>query len=117
MTVAEESLHFSRYFEAELLVELMLRFWKHPYAEDSEFRNSMIENAHEVLQRAVSGEHLIEGVPPNDMNLVVAVWYAEWSTVSNQTNEDPSGERARWLNDVRSALPSCFCRQNELPPG
>ena len=117
MSAAKDALNFSGLFESELLVELMLRYWKHPFANDSDFRNNLLETAAEALRLSISGKSLIETLPPNDMNLVAAVWYAEWSSVVGdlQISDAERNDRENWLNTVRRALPSCFCDPNQLP--
>ena len=51
-------------FEGELLTELMLRYWRHPLAENAEFRSDLIENAAKALRLSIEGNNLIEGLPP-----------------------------------------------------
>jgi hypothetical protein len=106
-------LEMSGLFEAELLTELMLRYWKHPLADDAAFREQLLETAAEVLRASDNGDRLLEDIPPTEMNLVAALWYAEWSSVA-ETTEGPATERQAWLDSVRKAVPSCFCRQNHL---
>ena len=43
-------------FEYELLIELLLRNFNHPLADDPEFRNTIIETVAELLNRASKGE-------------------------------------------------------------
>jgi hypothetical protein len=52
------------------------------------------------------------------MNLVAAVWCAEWNGIGATDNEPiPFAEdRDTWLEAVRRALPSCFCNPDLLPP-
>jgi hypothetical protein len=116
MSIAEESLHCAGLFEAELLVELMLRFWHHPRADDSDYRNHLLENAVEALRLAVSGQGLLEGIAAADTNLVAAIWYVEWQGLANATETESTDFHARqqWLETVRRALPSCFCDPEEL---
>ena len=117
MTTAGESYRFSETFEAELLVELMLRFRKHPLDDHAEFRNALIESANTVLQASVAGERLLDDVPPSQMNFVAAVWYVEWTTLQNADQDLKSDElpqRQDWLLTVRRSLPSCFCDQGDL---
>jgi hypothetical protein len=110
MSLAKKSLRYSGLFEAELLVELMLRYWQHPQAEDRYFRNQLLENAAEVLRDCVAGTRLMESIRPEHMNLVAAVWYAEWSALNSPAPPGESApEREAWLERVRHALPSCFC--------
>ena len=114
MSTAEECLRFSSLFEAELLLELMLRYWKHPLAHDREFRQTVIEDAAEALQHSVDGEALMEGMAPDEFNFVAAVYYVEWRHLSDNLEEEQRPEREVWLKRLRRALPSCFCRQDDL---
>jgi hypothetical protein len=111
MSIAEESLRITGLFEAELLVELMLRHWHHPLADDADYRIELIEYSAEALRLAVAGNVLIPGLPAAKMNLVAAVWYAEQSLSSVSPFESAADTPARvaWLNAVRHSLPSCFC--------
>lgn len=110
MSITETSLRFAGIFEAEVLIELMLRYWTHPYADDEEFRNGLLESAVEVLASSISGERLLQEIPPDKMNLIAAVWYAEWSSLSSdRADKQQTTERQEWLDAVRHALPSCFC--------
>jgi hypothetical protein len=68
-SVAKKCLAFSGLFEAELLLELMLRFWEHPLAADRDFRNDLLENAADALRSSISGQQLIEEIPPVHMIL------------------------------------------------
>ena len=113
MSVPKKCLAFSGLFEAELLVELMLRYWHHPWAADGEFRNNLLEGACEALRSSIAGERFMEDIPSEQMNFVAAVWYVEWSAVSNGA-EDPQGERQAWLDKIRQAIPSCFCPPETL---
>jgi hypothetical protein len=113
MTLTEKCLEVSGLFEAELLIELMLRYWSHPLAEDEEFRNALLEGAADVLRSCIGGEQVLEDIPPDQMNLVAAVWYVEWTTLNNG-KEDPQGQRRFWLEKVRQAVPSCFCPPDSL---
>lgn len=116
MSVAKKVFEFMGLFESELLVELMLRFWRHPLADDREFRNDLLELATEALRTSIAGTQLIESLPPGDMNLIAAVYYAEWSNLANlgENQVDYYLERNEWLRTVRHAVPSCFCRPDEL---
>jgi hypothetical protein len=120
-TNAERSLAICALFESELLVWLMLRNWHHPFAEDRDYRSQLLERATEVLIAATDqGENqvFLEGVPAKDMNLVAAIWYVECLAVEQLAGMDEQHCEARtqWLNDVRRALPSCFCAVDDLPP-
>jgi hypothetical protein len=112
-TISARCLAMSGLFEAELLTELMLRYWKHPFADDSLFRQQLLETAAEILKASSRGEKFLEDLPPTEMNLVAALWYAEWNSAAAIT-EGPSMERQAWLDSVRKTVPSCFCRQNHL---
>jgi hypothetical protein len=106
-------------FEGELLAELMLRYWKHPLAEDKEFRNDLIENAAKALRISIEGNKLMEDLPPEDMSFIAALWYAEWSCLQNISSDEFSEseiqQRETWLHMLRRAVPSCFCNPNDLP--
>jgi hypothetical protein len=114
MSVAKKCLGFSGLYEAELLLELMLRFWHHPLAADADFRNELLEGTCEVLRSCVAGQKLMQDIPPDQMNFVASAWYVEWSSVSGGA-EDPDGRRQAWLDNVRQAIPSCFCSPDSLP--
>lgn len=113
-SIASQCLALSGLFEAELLVELMLRYWNHPFANDGAFRELLLEGAVESLRAAIDGKLLIEGIPPDQMNLVLAIWYAEWNGINSGEN-DHIEERSKWLESVKRAIPSCFCDQENLP--
>jgi len=107
-SIARRCLAFSGLFEAEVLIELMLRHWNHPYADSKEFRANLLEGACSVLQASVAGQGLLEGISPEDVNFIAAAWYAEWNTLENSS--EPSQElRRAWLDNVRRSVPSCFC--------
>lgn len=112
-SIAERCYTLSGLFEAELLVELMLRHWDHPLAADRDFRNELLESAVEVLKSSIRGEELVEGVPPHQVNLVTAIWFSEWSSVSQESGEHADA-RKRWLSKVRYSIPSCFSDQSTL---
>lgn len=117
MSVASNSYSFCCSFEGELLIELMLRYWQHPFCEDRDFRNQLLEIAADVLRTSMEGEQVLEGVPPEEVNFVAAVYYAEYVSTQSPTVQGSTEEqeqRSRWLQKIRSALPSCFCRQDEL---
>jgi hypothetical protein len=102
-------------FEAEALTELLLWRWDHPLKNDAELRGVLLESAAEALRRAIAGEPLFESVPAEETNLIAAIYFAEWSSLVNG-GEDPNGTRQKWLDQLRRALPSCFCPQEDLPP-
>ncbi len=114
MSVAKKCLAFSGLFEAELLLELMLRYSAHPLASDGEFRNNLLEGAAGVLRSSVAGQKLIEDIPPEHMNFIASVWYAEWNALASEA-EDPGGQRQAWLESIQKAIPSCFCTPENLP--
>ena len=117
MSTVGDALRFCRAFEGELLIELMLRYWRHPLADDAGYRNSLIENAFEAIRASMDGKRLLEDVPPSQMNFVAAVWYAEWASLQSAYPEIAEGERQQreiWLQVLRRAVPSCFCDQNDL---
>jgi len=114
--IAEKSLEITGLFEAELLVWLMLRNWKHPFAADRDFANELLEEASMALRSASHGEKLVEGIPPTSLNLVAAIWYAESCNVELAADDPGTIIEARktWLSDVRRTLPSCFCDPSDL---
>lgn len=119
-SIASLSLRLSGLYEAELLVELMLRYWKHPLADDADFRSDLLENAAEALRMAVDGQSLIADVPAKKTNLVAAVWYVEWASLDAEGSGGLAGtplsnQRREWLETVRRAVPSCFCSPDLLP--
>jgi len=73
-SVAKACLRFTGLFEAELLTELMLRFWKHPLADDAEFRSNLLESAADVLRASADGERIFDELKPNRVNFVAAIW-------------------------------------------
>jgi hypothetical protein len=111
MSVARRCLELAGLFEAELLTELMLRYWRHPLADNSEFRNDLLEAATQALQTAAQGGRLLDSLSPENTNLVAAIWYAEWAAMRTSEVEDPSDihqQREQWLDNVKRAVPSCF---------
>jgi hypothetical protein len=116
MSVVGESLRMTGLFEAELLLELMLRYWDHPLSDDSTFRNDLLEKATEMLRLAASGTKVLEGISPRNMNLVAAVWCAESTDLAGPVEEiEFADQRQQWLDTVRHAVPSCFCDPDLLP--
>ena len=114
-SIAEKCLEMTSLFEAELLVRLMLRNWEHPFANDEDFANGLLEGASGALRSASQGEQLIEGVPPTKLNFVAAVWYAEHCAVETAEAASETIEaRKNWLSVVRKTLPSCFCDPSDL---
>jgi hypothetical protein len=116
MSIAQESLRLTGLFEAELLVELMLRYWNHPLRDVRTFRNDILENAAELLRVAVGGTRVLEGVAPENLNLIAAIWCAENTAVSDLRDAEPEElqKRQAWLDVVQRAVPSCFCNPEML---
>jgi hypothetical protein len=115
-SIAKACLGFTGLFEAELLVELLLRYWEHPRADDPDFRADLLEAAAEALRASVAGERLLQDVDPPHMNLVAAVWYVE-SVALEERGEISARElrlRRKWLQKVLHSLPSCFCNPDSL---
>ncbi len=110
-SIAKACLRFTGLFEAELLTELMLRFWKHPLAEDAEFRSGLLEAAAEVLRASAEGERLFSELTPRNVNFVAAIWYAESTTVTvvPEAASAEFSQRRQWLDSIQRSLPSCFC--------
>ena|SRR6478609_10904879 len=110
-SIAKACLRLTGLFEAELLTELLLRFWNHPRANDAQFRTSLLEGAAEALQASVGGEQLFEDLKPQNVNFVAAIWYAESMAVFEREKLpiDELESRQQWLNTITKALPSCFC--------
>jgi hypothetical protein len=112
MSIATASLRLTGLYESELLVELMLRYWLHPLADDPDFRNSLLEAAVEALKCAAGGQSLFDDIPAAKTNLVAAICYAEMVTIAGETSEPDEAKRAprrEWVEKVKRALPSCFC--------
>ena len=114
MSIAKRCLAFSGLFEAELLLELMLRYWQHPRASEQEFRNELLEGAADALRACVAGQQLMADLRPKETNFIAAAWYVEWSALESGA-EDPQGLRRAWLERVQRAIPSCFCSPDQLP--
>lgn len=102
-------------FEAEVLVQLMLAHWDHPFADDVDFANDLLEDASGILRESLRGEQVLENVPPQDISFIAAVWCAEHRVV-DPGRDDPKTLSARkaWLSSVRRAMPSCFCDPSDL---
>jgi hypothetical protein len=117
-SIAQKSYDLTSLFEAEVLVRLMLRRWEHPYAEDDDFANHLLENASLALREALEGKQVIETLPAESLNFIAAIWYAERCAIEDGGNDtDTLAARNAWLASVRRALPSCFCDPSDLPPG
>jgi len=115
-SIAKACLQLTGLFEAELLTELILRFWNHPLADDPSFRSSLLEAASAALRASIDGERLFEDLEPKNVNLVAALWYAESIAMSGEqgSNDPQLGLRRKWLDTLLRALPSCFCNPDEL---
>ena len=114
-SVAEKSLDMTSLFEAEVFVRLLLANWKHPFADDEEFANLLLEGAASALREACDGVQLIEGLPASNLNFVAAVWYAEQSALEMGGPEiEEIDRRQAWLNAIRKSVPSCFCDPGDL---
>ena len=116
MSIAKGCLDFTGLYEAELLTELLLRFWRHPLAADEEFRRVLLEVATDILQNAVNGNPRLEGLAAENTNFVAALWCAEqitWVDDEDARLASPD-ERIRWREDVRRSVPSCFVNPNLL---
>ena len=113
---AKACLRFTGLFEAELLTELMLRYWDHPLADDREYRSALVEATAEVLRSSADGEKLFEDLKPQNVNFVAAMWYAETMTVDSPREVSAKERRLRqqWLDKIQRAIPSCFCNPDML---
>ncbi|MAD80262.1 MAG: hypothetical protein CMJ50_05370 [Planctomycetaceae bacterium] len=115
--VAKRCLAICPLFEGELLLELILRHWNHPFADEELFRQQLLETATEVLMTSSdsSCQHVfIDELPPQQMNFISAIWYVEFCAV--QDDDRQRELRERWLAEVRRCLPSCFCPLDLLEP-
>src|SRR5687767_2128123 len=98
-SIAKACLRFTGLYEAELLVELLLRHWNHPQADDGVFRAALLEAAAEVLRASVDGERLFQEIKPQNVNFVAAVWYAESQAVESADLADSERKlRREWLD-------------------
>ncbi len=100
MSVVRRCLDMASLFEAEILTELMLRYWQHPLADNREYRNDLLEAATQALQEAADGGRLLDSLSPEKTNLVAAIWYAEWAALRVSEAEDPADiheRRKQWL--------------------
>ncbi|SFJ69497.1 hypothetical protein [Planctomicrobium piriforme] len=117
MTIVDRAVDFSYMFEAEVLVELMMRNWSHPRMGNRNYRNELLERVKEALDQAQTGMQLLEELPAVETNFLAAVWYVEWMALSSAPWEIPKEEiegRTAWVETVRRVLPSCFMRQDDL---
>ena len=112
-TVAQQCLDLTSLFEAEVLVRLMLHHWKHPYADDEDFANGLLEDAAQLLRMAVSGEGSPPGIPAEGLSLIAAMWWVEKQQLA--ADIPGLGKREAWLEAVRHSLPSCFCDPEDIP--
>ena len=114
--IAQKSLEITGLFEAEVLVWLMLKCFQHPFADNREFVDDLLEDASEALRAASRGQQIIEGMPATSLNLVAAIWYAEnCSLEEKQADPTTADARTAWLFAVRRTWPSCFCDPSDLP--
>jgi len=101
-------------FEAEVFVQLLLEKWKHPLAQDADFREGLLESTTIAIQNSLNGVVLLEPLKPDDFNFIAAIWFVEWSSLQNLGPLEFSAERTKWLDDVKRSLPSCFCDPDDL---
>lgn len=115
-SVAKACLRFTGLFEAELLTELLLRYWHHPLADDADFRAALLESAAEILRVSAAGESLFADLKPQNVNFVAAVWHAESVSLaaSGESNSDERAQREKWLASLLKSIPSCFCNPERL---
>lgn len=115
-SIAKACLRFTGLFEAELLTELMLRYWDHPRADDADYRSALLEAAAEALRAAIGGERLFQDLHPQNVNFVAALWYAESAALNTPGEAKPKELRLRkqWLSKVQRAIPSCFSNPDLL---
>lgn len=95
-------------FEFELLIELLLRHWGHPLADDEDFRNNLFEGTASVLRQAADGAAFGD-LAAEKVNLVFATWHVESSLALHETDSVAQEGRKLWLEKIKRALPSCFC--------
>jgi hypothetical protein len=116
MTTAQRSYELTGLYESELLVELMLRYWEHPFADNRDYRRELLESATEALLSCIAGARIHLKLNPDDTSLVAAIWYAESSSL--QTNRPQSEAEARgrenWLHKIERCLPSCFSDPDDI---
>jgi len=113
MSIVKRSLDLTGMFEAEILIQLLLWRWDHPFKDDLEFQNELLENAAVALKEAIDGQQLFDDLPALETNLIAAVYFAEWSAITSGS-EDIDGRRQKWLDQLRATIPSCFHPQNDL---
>ena len=113
-SVVEGAIDFSGLFESEVLIDLLLRCWEHPLADDEDFRNDLLESATQALHYAAAGNSLIDGLPASKTNFIAAIWYSESVALSVNSIEIPNEileKRKKWLGLIRRSIPSCFHEQ------
>lgn len=114
-TTAARSWLLACSFEGELLLQLLLEKWHHPFAAEKEFAERLLEAAADVLHCATfdsKASEFIQGLPVHHMNFVAAIWYVERLELAH----DPTQVELRqgWLDQLQSTLPGCFCHPNDL---
>jgi hypothetical protein len=116
MSTAKQSLQITGLFESEVLVELMLRYWDHPLADERDYRQALLESAAEALRLSIKGTQLLPNLKPNELNLVAAIWYAESTSLQSDPPDSVAETAAReaWLYRLEKHLPSCFCSPDDL---
>jgi hypothetical protein len=116
-SVTRLSLQLTGAFEADILVTLLLKQWNHPFADDTEFRQTLLEAASEVLRASLRQERLFDEISPEKVNLVAAIWYAEATTLSadQSISSEERALRELWLESLKRSIPSCFCDPDLLP--
>ncbi|QDU11277.1 hypothetical protein [Gimesia aquarii] len=115
-SIVERTIDFSGLFESEVLTELLLRYYKHPLADDKEFRNNLLEAATGALRHAAAGMKLIDSLPAMKTNFIVAIWYSEGVSISTDDQDIPTEmmlERKAWLERIQRLIPSCFQEPEE----
>lgn len=114
---ASQCYAFCSLFESEILLQMMMEKWHHPFANNEQFRGGLLESATELLMTAAEegcAQVFIEGLSAKDMNFVAAIWYCEWCGV--QDDSEAYELRRKWLEKVRRTLPSCFSSTHLLEP-
>jgi hypothetical protein len=116
VSIARQSLRLTGMFEAELLVELMLRIWHHPLATSPDFRNDLLESAAAVLRASLDGERCFIEIDPQNVNLVAAIWYAEVGAIEGNPDISTTERthRRKWTETLKRSVPSCFCNPDRL---